>query len=139
MKAAENKLTKIEISIVIIMVGTLVFIAIPACQDYCVRTAVSDAFSCAAAAKAAVAQTVRTKNILPSNQHITGYISPPPSISVSSVKISEDGSATITVMTTPLAGGGTITFVPSFNSKHQLEWDCTGGNLADKYRPLECR
>jgi type IV pilus assembly protein PilA len=139
MHTAEDKLTKIEITIVILIVGALTANAVPAYQDYRIRSAVAEAFSLGLAAELAVTQSVATYKILPRNQAITGFIFPHPTASVSSVVISDDGSATITVTTTTIAGNGTITFIPTLTSGLHLNWDCTGGTLADKYRPPECR
>jgi type IV pilus assembly protein PilA len=38
----------------------------------------------------------------------------------------------------PEANGKTVLF-ESFMDGNELAWDCTGGTLPERYRPLECR
>ena len=55
--------TLIELMIVIAIIGILAAIALPAYQDYTIRTKVSEGLSLAAAAKLAVAETAQSQGI----------------------------------------------------------------------------
>src|SRR5690349_11932618 len=57
MKGAQQGFTLIELMIVIAILGILIAIALPAYQDYSIRTKKSECLSVAAAAKLAVSET----------------------------------------------------------------------------------
>jgi len=130
--------TLIELMIVVAIVGILAAIAIPAYQDYTIRSRVVEGLSLASAAKTAVAETFQSQNAV-ADQAATGYVTPAATSSVTSVAVAGDGTGTITITYTAAAGGGTITMVPTLVTGNPVTWNCSGGTLIDKYRPAICR
>lgn len=135
--------TLIELMIVVAIIGILAAVAIPAYQDYTVRSRVSEALSLASGAKVAVAENASSAAMDLS----AGWNQPNATENVSMIAV--DGmNGTITVTTTAAAGMGTIQFVPMDNNGMlaagtppvgRIAWDCSGGSLAAEYRPSQCR
>lgn len=137
-KSIQRGFTLIELMIVVAIIGILAAMAIPAYQEYTTAARVSEGLSLASAAKVAVAETFQSQNAVP-DQAATGYVTAAPTFSVASVTIAGDGTGTITVSYTAAAGGGTVTLTPTLVTGSPVLWDCTGGSLANKYRPAQCR
>lgn len=129
--------TLIELMIVVAIIGILAALAIPAYQDYTIRTRVSEGLSMASSAKLAVSETAMTNNALPATQAATGYVTPAATANVTSIAIG--GAGVITITYTAAAGGGTIVMTPTLTANGDVTWDCTTGSLLAKYRPASCR
>ena len=138
--------TLIELMIVIAIIGILAAIAIPAYQDYIVRSKVSEGLNMAGAAKLAVAETYDSTGVLPGTNDgaglpaatsITGnYVT---SITVTSA--SSTGTVTIlynsSVGGTPSANGEQMVLTGTL-SERSMSWICTG-TMSNKYKPANCR
>lgn len=130
--------TLIELMIVVAIIGILAAVAIPAYQDYTIRARVTEGLNLASAAKLAVSETTISNNALPATQAATGYVSPAATDNVTSIAIA-DATGAITITYTAAAGNGTIVMTPTLQANGEVTWVCTGGTLADKYRPANCR
>ncbi|MGQ5488308.1 pilin [Thauera sp. ZXT1-4] len=142
MKKIQQGFTLIELMIVVAIIGILAAVALPAYQDYTVRARVTEGLSLASAAKTAVAENAANGTALD-----LGWTAPAATDNVTSVGVAT-ATGVITVTYTAVAGGGTITLVPTSAGAAlasgtipagAIEWDCTGGTLVDKYRPAVCR
>jgi len=72
MKKVQQGFTLIELMIVVAIIGILAAIAIPAYQDYTIRSQVSEGLNLAAAAKAAVAESFLNTGTAPTNRAVAG-------------------------------------------------------------------
>jgi type IV pilus assembly protein PilA len=72
MKQLQKGFTLIELMIVVAIVGILAAIALPAYQDYIVRSKMSETVAAIAACKTSVAEYVASRNALPGNVAASG-------------------------------------------------------------------
>jgi len=143
MKKVQQGFTLIELMIVVAIIGILAAIAIPAYQDYIVRTKVTEGLNLASAAKTAVSEYRQTMNAFPGSNGVAG-LATAASISsqyVRSVKVGNNGVITVAMSATDIPGGGNIVFTPSFPAgAGAVAWGCTtNSTVATKYLPSNCR
>jgi type IV pilus assembly protein PilA len=143
--------TLIELMIVIAIIGILAAIAIPAYQDYTIRSKVSEGLNLAGAAKLAVAETYDSTGSMPGTGNESFGLPAAGSIAgnyVSSVEVSDDNLGVVTITYkdsvggNPPASGKSITLTPNTASIGAMGWDCTGTIspvMPNKYLPATCR
>jgi type IV pilus assembly protein PilA len=137
MKRVQQGFTLIELMIVVAIVGILAAIALPAYQDYVIRSKMSEAEAAIAACKTSVSEYLSTKNSLPLDASAAGcsttathYVA---SLSVASGVITAVSQATgaateCSLILTPTTSGSTVT-----------TWTGTYGACAAKYVPSAFR
>jgi len=142
MKKYQQGFTLIELMIVVAIIGILAAIAIPAYQDYTVRTKVSEAYALASGSKTAVAETYNTTNAFPSTNAGAGLAS---AVSINGryvTSVTVSGAGVITAALNAASGTtGNIVLVPAFQGG-SFTWTCNnaaGTTVPDKYRPAACR
>jgi len=143
--------TLIELMIVIAIIGILAAIAIPAYQDYTIRSKVSEGLNMSGAAKLAVSETYDSTGSYPSVDNVSYGL--PQAASISGTYVSEieangsDGLITITYKNniggSPTADGKKIVLTPT-TSTGSMKWQCgndAGGvtDMPSKYLPANCR
>ena len=136
--------TLIELMIVIAILGILVAIALPAYQDYTVRSRVSESIAQTAPAKLAVAETASSlpnglAGITATN---TGFDFP--AAGTDFVQSIEIAATTGVITTTPRNTGANANPVTTWtpvqaNATAPINWTCSAAAAVHKYVPAECR
>jgi type IV pilus assembly protein PilA len=134
--------TLIELMIVIAIIGILAAIAIPAYQDYIVRSKVSEGLNMAGAAKLAVAETYDSVGTFPDGNSEAGL---PGATSITGNYVSgiEVVSNVVTITYNSSVGGNpsadnTDMVLTATASEGSMMWVCTG-TMSNKYKPANCR
>jgi len=135
--------TLIELMIVIAIIAILAAIALPAYQNYIIRTQVSEVITAASAARTEVSEVVATSTTM---QVPAGYqIDNQMSMFVASTVLTGQGSNTpiITATSSGLNGmiSGTITLTGMIDPTAQtVSWVCgAAGDISSQYRPGSCQ
>ena len=164
-KSVQKGFTLIELMIVVAIIGILAAIAIPAYQDYTIRSQVSEGLAMAGAAKAAIAETFSQTGTWPNDNtaagvgaatEITGKYVTNETINNGTIVLTYGGQANAAVATK------TLSIRPAVSVNNDVVWVCgdaalpaganytTAGTAPDtstawvstvlnKYRPAVCR
>jgi type IV pilus assembly protein PilA len=144
--ASLHGFTLIELMIVLAIVGILATLALPAYQDYTVRTKITEGLNLSAAVKTAVTESFVSKGVMPAD-NLAIDMPAPAGISSRYVASVAVNNGVITVEYAPAGIGGTpsmngakVTLTPTDNGG-SLTWECAIGHQTDlyKYVPAECR
>jgi type IV pilus assembly protein PilA len=159
LKTNQKGFTLIELMIVVAIIGILAAIAIPAYQDYTIRSQVTEGLNLASAAKAGVAEFYAQQGTWPANNEQAGLDATPANIKgkyVTSVAVN-NGVITITYgdQVNSKILNNTLTLTPGNSVNNDVVWVCgnassptsvtmqtiptNGGDLLAKYRPRSCR
>ena len=135
MKTLQKGFTLIELMIVIAILGILIAIALPAYQDYTIRTKNAECLSEAASAKLAVAETFQASpTAMPVDAAAAGY-------DFTGTKYC--GNITVTngvIDATTRDTGGDVTFrLTPDPGEGKIDWDCALAEGEPQHAPAECR
>ena len=124
--------------LMIMIVGILAAIAIPAYQDYTLRAKVNQTLWEAEEVETEVEAFIQRTDFVPNSAIDMGW-EEVGHFSYSSWVMTDNAVITITFDDSMQAiAGETLTLAP-YLEDDQLVWDCTGGTVAPRYRPQECR
>jgi len=140
MKHLQQGFTLIELMIVVAIVGILAAIALPAYQDYVIRSKMSEGVAAIAACKTSISEYVATKNAWPSNADTAGCST----LSTQFVNTLTVGGAPSAITVTTQATGAlpnpcTLTLTASNTLPQITSWTGSHGGCLAKYVPSNFR
>ena len=139
MKQLQKGFTLIELMIVVAIVGILAAIALPAYQDYVVRSKMAEAVAALAACKTSISEYASTKSSFPADATASGC-NTAASQYVASLDV---GAGTGAIIATSQNTGGTaactLTLTPVGTASAITGWTGTFGVCPSKYVPSNFR
>ena len=148
MKKVQQGFTLIELMIVVAIIGILAAIAIPAYQDFTIRSKVTELINAAGVCKTSVAEYYQAKGTFPgaadSGCSTVGTAnSSAPVVAAGTGVITVSAAGGLATQLTGNASGTDLTYTPVLSGGAGSAisgWDCkTGTLITAKYLPATCR
>ena len=141
MKKNMQGFTLIELMIVVAIIAILAAIALPAYQDYTIRSRVSEAVVLASGAKATIAENIASNGgVVAGSTPCRGVGATTATVNLTSMNC-DAATGAITAVTTARAGSVTLTMTPTAGAGVVgTTWVCAVSDAVNnKYVPADCR
>ncbi len=142
MKNVQKGFTLIELMIVVAIIAILAAIALPAYQDYTIRSQISEGAVLSDGAKTAVAEFYTNKGYFPASNGSAGLAS---SASIAGNYVTQL-VVTSGILTTAYGNkanakitGSHLVFSAYSKGGGSIAWTCKSSDLVSKYLPTSCR
>jgi len=135
MQKNQSGFTLIELMIVVAIIGILASIALPAYQDYTIRSRVTEGLSLASGIKTTVAENVANVNATAPAATLCAGTNLATAGAVAGITC-VSGAITVTMDAT--AANSVITLTPGLVANAPVDWNCTTSTSLT-YVPAECR
>ena len=145
MRKVQQGFTLIELMIVVAIIGILAAIALPAYQDYTVRSRVSELAIMASGYKATIGENIANAGgTLPLVAPADACLGVTVITAAGATKNAASSTCAaltgvVTVTGTAAAQGVVLTYTPSITADGNLAWRCGTAAANYKYVPAECR
>jgi len=147
MKKIQQGFTLIELMIVVAIIGILAAIALPAYQDYTIRSEMTEALVIGSAAKTSVSEFYLSEGEMPADAGEAGMDTTAANYAtdvVSTMAYSFTSTTVGEIEVEIKAIGGDTVLGQSFTltgtgSAQGVNWDCDTVDIDTKYLPAECR
>jgi type IV pilus assembly protein PilA len=144
MNKMQKGFTLIELMIVVAIIGILAAIAIPAYNDFTIRSKVTEVVNMAGVCKTSVAEYYQSKGSMPADATQAGcsstdsLLAVAPTVAAGVISVSAKGS-----LATQLAANASpllFMYTPVLSNGSIIAWNCfTGTTILPKYLPAVCR
>lgn len=138
MQKMQKGFTLIELMIVVAIIGILAAIALPAYQDYTVRSRVSELAVIASGMKATVGENIANNGAIGAGS-CAGVTNVAAATKNTLSSGCADATGVITVTGTPAAKDVVLTYTPTLTADGVIRWTCTTAAANFKFVPAECR
>jgi type IV pilus assembly protein PilA len=146
MQTRQNGFTLIELMIVVAIIGILSAIAIPAYQDFTIRSKVTEVIQAAGACKTSISEYYASMGVFPKAggggcSTIGSLNAAPPTVADDSGVITVNAAGKLNKQLDDNKSGTSITFTPVLDANKAITaWDCkTTTTILPKYLPARCR
>ncbi len=147
-KSIQQGFTLIELMIVVAIIGILAAIALPAYNDYMIRSKLTEVMTLASAAKNTVAEFYQSMGVFPTNADQGGIMNNAgASKYVSSIGYTQSTTEAelnytinVTEIGAPAAAAGSFMLNGNVDvNSGSITWHCVDSTFPDKYLPANCR